>query len=54
MFPDFTSYTFPDWATTDAAKVWLMGFMGGALTYIIHAALQWFRRAGDPGEVGGE
>jgi len=46
MIPDFTTYTFPAWATTDAAKCWLMGFIVGAMICIFKKALRWFKRAG--------
>jgi len=44
---DFTTYTFPDWATSDAAQVFLMGFITGAMLQIFRAALGWFKAASD-------
>lgn len=46
MFPDFTNYTFPDWATSDAVRCWLFGFIVGAMVRIFRAAQRWFKRAG--------
>jgi len=49
MFPDFSTYTFPLWVTSDAMKAFLMGFITGALVRIFRAALRWFKAVGSPG-----
>lgn len=46
MFPDWSSYTWAEWVTTDACKVWLMGITTAAIVRIVRAGLKWFRKAG--------
>jgi len=46
MIPDFTTFTFPAWASSDAAMCWLMGFITGAIIRIFRAALRWFKKTG--------
>lgn len=46
MIPDFTTYVWPSWAYSDAAKLWLAGFVTAAMIRIFRASLRWFKRAG--------
>lgn len=46
MFPDFSTFDWPSWVRSDAAKMWLAGFIVGALVRLFRAALRWFKRAG--------
>jgi len=46
MFPDFSTYEWAEWVTSDAMKAFLMGFAVGGLVIIFRAALRWFKRAG--------
>jgi len=46
MFPDWTTYSFPAWASGDEAKVWLFGFIFGGIILLFRAALRWFKLAG--------
>ena len=43
---DFTSISIPDWALTDEAKAWFLGFGMIAFVRIFRACLRWFKRAG--------
>jgi hypothetical protein len=45
-FPDWSTYTFPAWAVSDAAKAWLFGIIFGGLVGVFRASLRWFRRVG--------
>jgi hypothetical protein len=45
-FPDWSTYTFPAWATTDEAKAFLLGIIFGALVRIFRSALKWFKASG--------
>jgi hypothetical protein len=44
MIPDFTGYEFPEWATSDDAKAWFVGFVVGALVRLVKSGLRWFKR----------
>lgn len=46
MFPDFSTYEWAEWVTSDAMKCFLMGFCVGGLIRIFRVALRWFKRVG--------
>lgn len=37
----------PDWALTDEAQAWWLGFGAMALVRVFRAALRWFRKIGE-------
>lgn len=50
-FPDFHALTIPDWATTDAAKAFFMGFVFASFVVVFRVARRWFSRGLDPDNI---
>jgi len=46
MFPDFSTYEWPAWASSEVLKMWLAGVIVAAMVQLFRAALRWFRAVG--------
>jgi hypothetical protein len=44
---------FPEWATSDEARVWYLGFALAAMVRIAKAGLRWFKRVNASESSGG-
>lgn len=51
---DFSNIDLPDWATTDEAKAWFLGFVAMGMVRLFRAGLRWFKRAGAEGVSHGD
>jgi len=43
---NFLPSELPEWATSEEAQIWVVGFTVSAMVRIFRACIKWFKRAG--------